>query len=68
MTLRTPLCPLLGIDVPIISAPFSAAPPALVAAVSNAGGLGLYGVTWRSTRTLTRQIAEIQRLTTDPSA
>ena len=66
MTLRTPLCPLLGIDVPIISAPFSAAPPALVAAVSNAGGLGLYGVTWRSTRAITRQIAEIQRLTDRP--
>lgn len=47
MALRTPLCDVLDIAVPIISAPFSAAPLALVAAVSNAGGLGLYGVTWR---------------------
>ncbi|HEY8739545.1 MAG TPA: nitronate monooxygenase [Candidatus Dormibacteraeota bacterium] len=38
------LCQLLGIDVPILQAGMGAATsPALVAAVSNAGGLGIIG-------------------------
>jgi nitronate monooxygenase len=42
--LRTPLCDLLGIDHPIIQAGMAGASgPALVAAVSNAGGLGILG-------------------------
>ena len=47
--LRTPLCDLLGIDVPIIQAGMgwdkagTTTPPELVAAVSNAGGLGVIG-------------------------
>jgi nitronate monooxygenase len=45
VTLRTPLCDLLGIDVPILSVGFgSAATPELAAAVSNAGGLGVVGM------------------------
>ena len=45
-TLHTPLCDRLGIDVPIISAGMGPiANPDLVAAVSNAGGLGVLGCT-----------------------
>ena len=41
--LRTPLCELLGIEHPIIAAPMGPdlTGPELVAAVSNAGGLGI---------------------------
>ena len=40
--LHTPLCKLLNIELPIIQAPIGgAAGPALAAAVSNAGGLGV---------------------------
>jgi NAD(P)H-dependent flavin oxidoreductase YrpB (nitropropane dioxygenase family) len=40
--LRTPLCDLLSIDVPLLQAPMSGVvSPQLVAAVSNAGGLGI---------------------------
>lgn len=63
-TLRTPLCERLGIELPIISAGMGPiAGPDLVAAVSNAGGLGVLGCTSmtpdevraviRRTRTLT---------------
>jgi nitronate monooxygenase len=42
MSLRTPLCSLLGIEHPILQAGMAgAAGPELVAAVSNAGGLGI---------------------------
>jgi nitronate monooxygenase len=42
--LRTPLCDLLGIDYPILSAGFGqGAGPELVAAVSDAGGFGVLG-------------------------
>jgi nitronate monooxygenase len=44
--LRTPLCDLLGIEHPILSAPMAGAAGAdLAAAVSEAGGLGLIGGT-----------------------
>jgi nitronate monooxygenase len=46
-TLRTPLCSKLGIDLPIVQAPMgTCAVPPLAAAVSNAGALGMLGVTW----------------------
>lgn len=66
MSLRTPLCDLLDISVPIISAPFSAAPPALVAAVSNAGGLGLYGLTWLEPADVGPAVQRIRALTDRP--
>jgi NAD(P)H-dependent flavin oxidoreductase YrpB (nitropropane dioxygenase family) len=45
VSVRTPLCDLLGIDVPILSVGFGAsATPDLAAAVSNAGGLGVLGL------------------------
>jgi nitronate monooxygenase len=41
---RTDLCDLLGIEHPILQAPMAGSTtPALVAAVSNAGGLGGHG-------------------------
>ncbi len=44
MRLRTPLCDLLGIEVPIVQAPMAfVAGGALAKAVSEAGGLGLIG-------------------------
>jgi nitronate monooxygenase len=46
--MRTQLCDTLGIEVPIIQAPIgTASNPQLVAAVSNAGRLGMLSVTWR---------------------
>lgn len=45
VALRTPLCDLLGIAVPILNVGFAAsAGPELGAAVSNAGGLGVLGL------------------------
>ena len=66
-SLSTPLCPLLGIDVPIIQAPIgSASTPALAAAVSNAGGLGLLSITWRELADARAAIRETRRLTDRP--
>src|SRR5262249_34859268 len=46
MTVRTPLCDLFGIEVPILNVGFGqSATPELAAAVSNAGGLGVLGFT-----------------------
>ena len=45
--LRTPLCDLLGIEVPVVQAPVgSATTPRLAAAVSEAGALGMLAITW----------------------
>ena len=41
----TPVCALLGIDHPIVQAPMAAI-PALAAAVSDAGALGMLTLTW----------------------
>jgi nitronate monooxygenase len=41
----TPVCNLLGIELPIVQAPMAAI-PALAAAVSNAGALGMVTLTW----------------------
>lgn len=65
--LQTSLCALLNIELPIIQAPIgSATCPALVAAVSNAGGLGMLSVTWRDVATIRRMIREIRQLTARP--
>ena len=45
MSVRTPVCELLGIDHPIVEAPLSA-DPRLPAAVSNAGALGSVSLWW----------------------
>jgi len=65
--LRTSLCGLLGIDVPIVQAPMGTlAVPPLAAAVSNAGGLGMLGVSWLEFDLMREFIRETRRLTLRP--
>ena len=65
--MKTVLCERLGIELPIIQAPMGGAVgPALAAAVSNAGGLGMLAP-WRATVDLVRrQIRETRALTSRP--
>jgi nitronate monooxygenase len=65
--MKTILCERLGIELPIIQAPMGGAVgPALAAAVSNAGGLGML-VLWRvDADTMRRQIREMRALTPRP--
>jgi nitronate monooxygenase len=69
MSLRTPLCDLLGIDHPVVQAGMAgAAGPELVAAVSNAGGLGILpGLNIPPDR-LREQIRKVRTLTGRPFA
>lgn len=66
MALHTSLCDRLGIEAPIVLAPMGGAVgPATAAAVAEAGGLGMLGLSWttpegmradlRATRALTRR-------------
>lgn len=70
--LRTPLCELLGIEYPIMLAGMGAgneggaAGPELVAAVSEAGGLGVLGGTGHDVDEFHAAVAEIRRLTKKP--
>jgi enoyl-[acyl-carrier protein] reductase II len=67
--LRTRLCDLLGIDVPIILAPMGTCTSAeLAAAVSNKGGLGGIGTLFRATAAVKRDIDAIRNLTGRPFA
>jgi nitronate monooxygenase len=67
LRLRTPLCDRLGIDVPIVQAPIGTlAVPPLAAAVSNAGGLGMLGVSWLALDMMREFIRETRRLTARP--
>ncbi|HXX52795.1 MAG TPA: nitronate monooxygenase [Xanthobacteraceae bacterium] len=67
--LRTPLCDLFGIDVPIILAPMGTCTSAeLAAAVSNAGGLGGIGTLFRTTAAVKRDIEVVRTLTSRPFA
>jgi nitronate monooxygenase/enoyl-[acyl-carrier protein] reductase II len=67
--LRTPLCGLLGIDVPIVSAPFGPWEQVeLAAAVSAAGGLGSLGTGLRSADELRAQWTRMRALTDRPFA
>jgi NAD(P)H-dependent flavin oxidoreductase YrpB (nitropropane dioxygenase family) len=65
--MKTALCTRLGIEAPIIQAPMGGAVgPALAAAVSNAGGLGML-VLWRADPDMMRkQIRDTRALTTRP--
>jgi nitronate monooxygenase/enoyl-[acyl-carrier protein] reductase II len=65
--LRTPLCDQLGIDVPILSVGFGiSAGPALVAAVSNAGGGGVLGGSGVPRAALEDSIRAVRKLTGRP--
>lgn len=67
--LRTPFCELVGIDVPIVLAGMGGvAWPKLVAAVSNAGGLGVYGAAGLGPTQIREHIREIKELTDKPWA
>jgi enoyl-[acyl-carrier protein] reductase II len=67
MRLRTAVCGLLGIDVPILQAGMSTSTtPELVAAVSNAGGLGIIGGLGRTPDELRREIRRVREQTSRP--
>ena len=67
--LRTPLCDLLGIDVPVLCAPFGPWEQVdLAAAVCAAGGLGSVGTALVSVDDLRRQWARLRELTDRPFA
>jgi nitronate monooxygenase len=67
MSLRTPLCGLLGIEYPILQAGMAgAAGPELVAAVSNAGALGILPGLNLPPDQLRVQIQKIRTLTDKP--
>ncbi|MCI0353155.1 MAG: nitronate monooxygenase [Acidobacteriales bacterium] len=66
--LRTRLCEVLGIEVPIIAAPMGPEITGLelAAAVSNAGGLGLISYGGYPPPALKERIAKLRRLTSRP--
>jgi NAD(P)H-dependent flavin oxidoreductase YrpB (nitropropane dioxygenase family) len=67
MTLRTPICELLGIEVPILLAGMGgASTPELAAAVSNAGGLGVLGAAGCGPKQLRAWIRRTRELTDRP--
>ncbi len=63
--LKTALCDVLGIDVPIILAPMGAGATSaeFAAAVSNQGGLGGIGSLFRTTEAIKRDIDMVRELT-----
>jgi NAD(P)H-dependent flavin oxidoreductase YrpB (nitropropane dioxygenase family) len=69
-SLKTPLCDLLEIEYPIVLAGMGSwgmgTPPALVAAVSNAGGLGVLGCSNLAPKEVEERIREVRRLTDKP--
>jgi enoyl-[acyl-carrier protein] reductase II len=67
--LRTPVCDVLGIEVPIMQAAiWPATAPELVAAVSEDGGLGSIGAVFESAESIERHIARVRELTSRPFA
>lgn len=67
MSLRTEVCDLLGIEYPIIQGGMAwVATAELVAAVSNAGGLGIIGAGSLPAEALQQEIQKTKKLTTRP--
>ena len=67
MTLRTPLCDLLGIDIPVVQSGMNRiAGPELVAQVCEAGGLGILAALALPPETLREQIRKVRALTKRP--
>jgi NAD(P)H-dependent flavin oxidoreductase YrpB (nitropropane dioxygenase family) len=65
--LRTPVCRLLGIELPILQAGMArCTTPELVAAVSNAGGLGIIAGRGMSADQLRKEIRRVRELTSRP--
>jgi NAD(P)H-dependent flavin oxidoreductase YrpB (nitropropane dioxygenase family) len=68
-SLATPLCDLLGIELPVVQAPIgSATCPELAAAVSGAGALGTLALTWTAPDRCSERIRRTQALTDRPFA
>lgn len=58
---RTPVCERLGIELPVVLAGMGGVSwPKLVAAVSNAGGLGVYGAAGLEPEQIREHIREIK--------
>ena len=67
MSLHSPICELFGIEVPIVLAGMGgASTPALAAAVSNAGGLGILGAAACGPDDLRKWIQRTRELTDKP--
>ncbi|MEI9989730.1 MAG: nitronate monooxygenase family protein [Rhizomicrobium sp.] len=67
MTLRTPLCDMLGIRYPIMLAGMGGVSyGALAAAVSEAGGFGTLGMAGRSAEEITHEMKVVRDLTDKP--
>ena len=67
--LRTPVCEVLGTEVPVMQAAiWPATAPELVAAVSEVGGLGSIGSVFESAESVRGQIARVRELTGRPFA
>ncbi|WP_309712989.1 nitronate monooxygenase [Armatimonas sp.] len=65
--MKNRFCEHFGLTSPVVQAPIgSASCPELVAAVSNAGGLGMLSGTWREPEALRELIRQTQRLTKRP--
>lgn len=65
--IRTPLCDVLGIEVPILQGGMAwAATPELAAAVSNAGGLGIVGAGNAPPDAIRRDLRRTRELTDRP--
>jgi nitronate monooxygenase len=64
---RTALCDLVGIESPVVLAPMGGAvTPALAAAVSNAGGLGMLPLSWSTPEEIAGIVDETRQLTHRP--
>ncbi|MBL8386376.1 MAG: nitronate monooxygenase [Burkholderiales bacterium] len=67
MTLRTPICDLFGIELPIFAAGMGGVTMApLAGAVSAAGGLGVIGATFCTPDELRAEIRAVRRITDRP--
>lgn len=65
--LHTPLCDRLGITVPIVQAPIGGAcTPELVAAVGNAGGIGIHPLSWVPVEGIAPLVERTRALTNRP--
>jgi NAD(P)H-dependent flavin oxidoreductase YrpB (nitropropane dioxygenase family) len=64
---HSPFCRRLGLSAPVVQAPIgTAATPELVAAVSNAGGLGMLALTWTEPDAIPALIRRTRALTDRP--
>ena len=65
--METSVTRLLGIEQPIIQAPIGGlSVPALAGAVSNAGGLGMMAMSWKTPDQIREQIAAVRAITDRP--